>query len=66
MLIRVTPAAVAVNTTNSRVPAVTGMDRPVVSPLEMVPILTTPVRLGATVVLAPGIGVTMLSGVVDE
>ncbi|MDF2567912.1 MAG: mucin 17-like protein, partial [Oscillospiraceae bacterium] len=65
MLISVTPAAVAVNTIKSRVSAVTGIASPVVSPLLIVPIATTPVSGGANVTIAPGIGANVLSGVVE-
>ncbi len=55
----------AENTIISRVSAATGIDRPVVMPLLVVPMATTPVRAGANVTAAPGIGVKVLSGVVD-
>jgi len=45
---------------------VTGIDKPVVRPFETVPIETMPVKGGANVTIAPGIGVKVLSGVVDE
>ena len=60
------PAVTAAeNTINKRVPAVTGIFSPFVSPLATVPMLTSPVRPGANVTTAPGIGAKVLSGVVD-
>jgi hypothetical protein len=56
-LMRVTPVAVALMTMIRFDSAVTGMDRPVVRPLEIAPSDTTPVSAGARVTIAPGIGV---------
>ena len=55
----------AANTRRSRVPAATGMLKPVVRPLEMVPIPTRPVSVGDRVTVAPGMGVNTLFGAVD-
>ena len=55
----------AEKTIRIRSPVATGIDRPVVTPLEVVPIATIPVRAGASVTMAPGIGVKTSSGVVD-
>lgn len=64
---RSSPAVTAAENTNSnRVPAVTGIFRPVVIPLLVAPIATIPVRGGANVTLAPAIGENTLSGVVDS
>ena len=41
------------------------MDKPVVSPLLIEPSESIPVRGGANVTTAPGIGLKMLFGVVD-
>ena len=60
------PVTRAENTNINRVSAVTGMDRPVVMPLLVVPIATIPVRGGAKVTTAPATGVKILSGVVDS
>jgi hypothetical protein len=65
-LTRVAPKAVPETTSNKRVPSVTGMASPVSIPELMVPMAATPVRAGARVTTAPGIGVKVLSGVVDS
>ena len=65
VLTSVTPEAVVENTSKSRVPAVTGMERPLVSPLDRLPMEITPVRAGASVTIAPAIGEKILFGVVD-
>ena len=57
------PVTVAVKTSSRRVPAVTGIDSPVVIPLEIVPIATAPVRGGASTTEAPAIGAKTLFGV---
>src|SRR5436309_2491200 len=57
---------VAVNTSNNRVLAVTGMLNPDVRPSLIVPNNTTPVNDGANVTSAPGTLVKLLSGVGDE
>ncbi|MNI91193.1 hypothetical protein D3C73_1488180 [compost metagenome] len=55
----------AENTSSSLVPAVTGMDKPSVIPLLVVPIATRPVSGGASVTEAPGTAVKILFGVVE-
>lgn len=61
------PAVTAAeNTSNKRVPAVTGMASPLVIPELVLPRLMIPVRGGARVTAAPGIGVKVLSGAVDR
>jgi hypothetical protein len=57
------PVAVEEKTINKRVSGVTGIDSPVVRPLETLPIAIIPVNAGANVTTAPGIGVNKLSGV---
>ena len=63
---RVSPEAVPETTSNKRVPSVTGMTSPVSIPELMVPMGAIPVRAGARVTTAPGIGKKVLSGVVDS
>ena len=53
------------NTNKSLVPAVTGMESPLVSPLDKLPMEITPVSAGARVTTAPAIGEKILFGVVD-
>ena len=53
------------NTSRSSVPAVTGIERPLVSPLDRLPMEITPVSAGARVTTAPAIGEKILFGVVD-
>ena len=53
------------NTNKSLVPAVTGMERPLVSPLDRLPMEITPVSAGARVTTPPVIGEKILLGVVD-
>lgn len=65
MLTRETPEAVVENTNKSLVPAVTGMERPLVSPLDRLPMEITPVSAGARVTTTPVIGEKILLGVVD-
>ena len=65
MLTRATPEAVVENTNKSLVPAVTGMERPLVSPLDRLPMEITPVSAGARVTTTPVIGEKILLGVVD-
>ena len=65
MFIRVRPVAVDENTINRRVPAVTGMDNPVLMPLLVVPIPNIPVKAGANVTVAPTTGEKVLSGTVE-
>ena len=60
-----TPEAVVENTSKSLVLAVTGMERPLVSPLDRLPMEITPVSAGARVTTAPAIGEKILFGVVD-
>lgn len=63
VLIRDVPAAVIENTMSSLVPAVMGIDRPVIWPLLTVPALTVPVRDGVNVTLASSTGVnTVVAG----
>ena len=57
---------VALKTTISLVWSVTGMLRPVVVPLVIVPIASTPVNAGARVTMAPGTGVKVSSGLDDS
>jgi hypothetical protein len=66
VLTRESPAAVAENTNSRRVCGVTGIAKPVVMPLLIVPRARTPVRAGANVTTAPGTAVKVLSGVVDS
>jgi hypothetical protein len=66
VLTRESPVAVAENTNNRRVCAVTGIANPVVIPLLTAPRETTPVSAGANVTMVPGIAVKVLSGVVDS
>jgi len=54
-----------VKTSNKRVPAVTGIDRPVVIPLKTAPNVTNPVSDGAKVTVAPGTAVKVLLGVAE-
>ncbi len=63
VLISVTPSAVMENTIRRRVSVVTGIAKPVSTPLLMVPRANTPVRGGAKVTRVPAIGVKVLSGV---
>lgn len=56
----------AVKTISNRVCAVTGMLKPVVMPLLIVPILINPVKGGDKVTVAPGIGAKILSGTLEE
>jgi len=65
VLTRETPEAVVENTNKSLVPAVTGMERPLVSPLDRLPMEITPVSAGARVTTTPVIGEKILLGVVD-
>ena len=53
------------NTSNRRSCAFTGMFKPVVIPLVIVPNETTPDSAGASVTNAPGTGEKTLFGVVD-
>ncbi len=53
----------AENTSSNLVPAVTGMDKPSVMPLLVVPMATMPVKLGVRVTDAPGTAVNILLGV---
>ena len=53
------------NTSKSLVPAVTGIERPLVSPLDRLPMEITPVSAGARVTTTPVIGEKILLGVVD-
>ena len=53
------------NTSKSLVLAVTGMEGPLVSPLDKLPMEITPVSAGARVTTAPAIGEKILFGVVD-
>jgi len=58
------PAVTLAESTNiSRVPAVTGIESPVVKPLETVPMLTSPLNGGARVTVAPGTGAKLSFGV---
>ena len=50
----------AENTSMRRVPAVTGIERPVVIPLLVVPMATNPVSAGANVTSAPATGENVL------
>lgn len=52
----------AENTMSNRVPAVTGIARPVVMPLAVVPTVITPATGGASVTVAPATGVKMSLG----
>ena len=61
-----TPAVTsAANTMSSRVPAAMGIFRPIVRPLEIVPMPTRPDSVGERVTIAPGTGKKTLSGVED-
>jgi hypothetical protein len=55
----------AENTISKRVPAVTGIAKPVVNPEVIVPMAMMPVSGGAKVTMAPGTGVKISLGVVD-
>ena len=55
----------AENTSSRRVVAETGMFKPVIKPLLMVPMLTAPVRSGNRLTEAPTMGVKILLGAVD-
>jgi hypothetical protein len=57
------PVAVAEKTRSRRVCAVTGIAKPVVMPLEVVPKATMPFSGGANVTIAPGTAVKVLLGV---
>ena len=65
MLTRATPEAVVENTSKSLVLAVTGMESPLVSPLDKLPMEITPVSAGARVTTAPDKEKKILFGVVD-
>ena len=65
MLTRETPEAVVENTSKSLVLGVTGIERPLVSPLDRLPMEITPVSAGARVTTTPVIGEKILLGVVD-
>lgn len=56
---------VEVKTNNKRSPTVTGMLKPVVLPLLIVPRAINPVSGGLNVTKAPGTAVKVLLGVVD-
>lgn len=59
------PEAVAEKTSKSLVAGVTGIFNPVIIPDDIVPRANAPVKEGAKVTIAPGIGLKVLSGVVD-
>ncbi|SPF51858.1 hypothetical protein SBF1_5390002 [Candidatus Desulfosporosinus infrequens] len=65
VLISVNPAAVAENTINNLVCAVTGIANPVRIALLIVPTESMPVRAGANVTAVPATGEKVLSGVVE-
>lgn len=53
------------NTIIKRVPAIIGMDRPVLMPELIVPMLISPARGGAKVTAVPAIGRNTLLGVAE-
>ena len=59
------PVTAEENTIIKRVPAVTGIARPVIIPLKSVPTDTNPVREGARVTVVPATGAKLSSGVVE-
>lgn len=66
VLISERPLAVAEKTSRILVSVDIGILSPVVNPLDIVPKPIGPVNEGVNVTIAPGIGVKILFGVVDE